>query len=96
MVIRGSDLDEPLQELFEIGLRREPERLPRFVGLPELLGVEVLDALQEVVFEVGFIAHWLSVIVCRLSGGGDNRQLTTDNLSLRFSFPYVASHTSRP
>jgi len=44
VVIRGGELNEALQELFAIAFRSEPERLPRFMGVPEIVGVELVDA----------------------------------------------------
>src|SRR5438094_8268931 len=58
MVIRRRHLNEPLQELFEVGFCDQPERLPRLVSFPELARIEVVDALEEVGPEVGF-SHWL-------------------------------------
>ena len=47
MMVRSSDLNQALEELFEIGFRREPELFPRFVSVPEFESVEVLDAAKE-------------------------------------------------
>ena len=53
MVIRGSDLNQSLQKLVEIGFRGEPQLLPRLVRLPEFERVEMADAARECGFEIG-------------------------------------------
>jgi len=53
VVIRGRELDETLQKKMNIRLRLQPDRLPRFVRIPELGGVEVIESGAEVGSEVG-------------------------------------------
>ncbi len=45
VVIRGGELNEALQELFAIAFGSEPELLPRFMRVPEIVRVELGDAL---------------------------------------------------
>src|SRR3989442_9461641 len=53
-MVSRSHLNQALQILIEIRLRLEPDRFPRFVRLPESTGVEVVDAFEEVFFEIRF------------------------------------------
>ena len=59
VMVRGRELNEPLQELLDVRLRRQPELFPRLVRLPVALRVEVLDSFVEARAEVGFF-HVLS------------------------------------
>ena len=47
VVIRGRELNETLIELDVVAVGFEPQRLPRFMRVPELGGVEVINALGE-------------------------------------------------
>lgn len=53
MMVGGGDLNQSPKELLDVGLRDEPKLLPRFVRVPELARVEVLDAADEVGREFG-------------------------------------------
>lgn len=53
VVIRGGELDQALQILFDVGFRGEPDLFPRLVGFPELARVEMLDSAGESGCEIG-------------------------------------------
>ena len=53
VVIRRRELDQTLKKLVDVRFRNQPERLPRFVCVPELLRVETLYALEKVERERG-------------------------------------------
>ncbi len=52
MVISRSELDEPLKKNVNVRLRFEPDRLPRFVRIPEFAGVEMIEPGAEVCGEL--------------------------------------------
>ena len=54
VVIRSGELNQTLKILLEVRLSDEPDLLPRFVSLPELRSIEVLDPAEEMRGEVGF------------------------------------------
>ena len=54
VMVGRCQLDEPLQVLPDLRFRGQPDRLPRLVRFPELLRVEMRQALQEMRTEVGF------------------------------------------
>ncbi|MEA2235912.1 MAG: hypothetical protein QOC81_636 [Thermoanaerobaculia bacterium] len=59
VVIRGGKLDEALKKKVNVGLRLEPDRLPRLMRVPELAVVEVLETSPEMGFEVDHAVSWL-------------------------------------
>jgi hypothetical protein len=48
VVVGGGELDEPLQERPLGSFRLQPDRFPRLVGVPEVAGVELVDAEEQV------------------------------------------------
>jgi hypothetical protein len=44
VVIRGRELDQPLEKRLFVARRLQPDFFPRFVGVPEMMGVEEIDA----------------------------------------------------
>src|SRR3954451_15949490 len=55
VVIRGRELNQTLQKTMHVRLRFEPDRLPRHMRIPELGGVEVIEAGAKVRNEVGLV-----------------------------------------
>lgn len=55
MVIRGRELDESLEKTVDVRLRFEPDRLPRLMRIPELGGVEMIEAGAKVGDEVRLV-----------------------------------------
>ena len=53
VMIGRRNLNHSLQKLLDVGLRREPQRLPCLVGFPEFAAVEMIHARREVGDEIG-------------------------------------------